>query len=264
MEEGIKILVVDDDRRMVKTICDILTVKGHQTLQAYTGEEAVAVVKSEGPDCVLMDIKMPRVNGVEALKMIKEISPELPVVLMSAFASDVQVAAAQKLGAYTVLDKPFDIQMVLSFLSLLRREESILVVDDDPAFCQTLKDILQARGCSVDAETDPEKVLGHMEEDYKLVVLLNLKLDNTKGLDVLKNIRAKYPTKPVLLATAYGVETADAIKEGFQIGAYTALYKPLEIESLVGVIKEIRRKKLSAVLGEPFEMPQRTPNEKLS
>lgn len=264
MEDRVKVLVVDDDRRMVKTICDILTVKGHQTLQAYTGEEAVAVVKSEGPDCVLMDIKMPRVNGVEALKMIKEISPELPVVLMSAFASDVQVAAAQKLGAYTVLDKPFDIQMVLSFLSMLKREESILVVDDDPAFCQTLKDILQARGCSVDAETDPEKVLGHMEHDYKLVVLLDLKLGNTKGLDVLKNIRAKYPTKPVLLATAYGVETADAIKQGLQIGAYTSLYKPLEIESLVGVIKEIRRKKLSAVLGEPFEMPQRTSNGKLS
>jgi len=262
MEERIKILVVDDDRRMVKTICDILTAKGHETLQAYTGEEAVTIAKSDGPDCVLMDIKMPGINGVEALKMIKEISPELPVVLMSAFATEEQVAAAQKLGAYTVLDKPFDIQMLLSFLSLIRREESILVVDDDPAFCQTLKRILQARGCSVDAETDPEKVLGHMAEDYKLVVLLDLKLGDAKGLDVLKNIRAKYPTKPVLLATAYGVETADSIKQGVQIGAYTSLYKPLEIESLVGVIKEIRRKKLSAVLGEPFAMPQRMPNEK--
>lgn len=253
MEEKTKVLVVDDDRRMVRTICDILNVKGHEAIAAYTGEEAVEKVKSDNPDCVLMDIKMPGVNGIEILKMIKSLLPELPVLLMSAYATEEQTEEAKKYGAYTLLPKPFDIQMVLSFLSLLRKEESILVVDDDMSFCRTLKDILETRGYKVQTEADPEKVLAHMEENYKLVVLLDMKLGNTDGLDVLKDIRAQYPSKPVVLVTGCREEMADSIEKGLQIGAYTCLYKPLEVENLIGFIREISQKKMSAVLGEPFE-----------
>lgn len=250
MEEKIKVLVVDDDRRMVKTICDILKVKGYEALQAYTGEEAIEKVKSEIPDCVLMDIKMPGINGVEALKMIKDISPNLPVLLMSAYATEELIKEGKQQGAYTVLTKPIDIQMVLLFLSLLRKEESILVVDDDPAFCKTLMDILHSRGYRVETEADPEKVLGHMEQDYKLVVILDLKLGNANGLDVMKAIRAKYPSKPVVLVTGYREEMADSIRKGLEIGAYTCLYKPFEMEELFRFIKEISHKKIKAIFGE--------------
>jgi two-component system response regulator HydG len=247
------ILVVDDDCRMVKTISDILKVHGYAVSEACSGEEAVAKVQSEHFDCVMMDIKMPGIGGVEALKIMKSASPELPVILMSAYATEESASEGKKQGAYAVLTKPFDIQMVLSFLSLLRSEESILVVDDDPAFCRTLTDILQARGCRVQSENNPDRVLDHMKDEYQLVVVLDIKLGDTNGLDVLKTIRAKYPTKPVLLVTGYGAEMEDSIQKGLQIGAYTCMYKPLPDESLVRTIKEIRRKKLSAVLGEPFE-----------
>lgn len=253
-EKKIKVLVVDDDRRMVKTICDILNIKGYESTNAYSGHEALEKVKSEDPDCVLMDVRMPGVDGIEVLKMIKDTSPDLPVLLMSAYATGEQAEEAKKYGAYTLLPKPLDIQMVLSFMSLLRKEESILVVDDDPNFCKTLKDILQSRRYRVQTEADPEKVLGHMEENYKLVVLLDLKLGNIDSLDVLKAIRAKYPTKPVVLVTGYREEMGDAIEKGLKIGAHTCLYKPLEAEKLIGLVKEISQKKLRAVLGEPFEI----------
>jgi two-component system response regulator HydG len=251
-EEKVKVLVVDDDRRMLKTMSDILKIKGYEALVANTGDVAVEMVKAEKPDCVLMDIKMPGTNGVEVLKMIKGVSPELPVVLMSAYASDEQMAEAKKEGAYAVLTKPIDIQMVLSFLSLIRKEDSILVVDDDPEFCRTLRDILVTRNYKVETEVDPEKVLGHMADNYKLVVVLDLKLGDTNGLDVLKDIRAKYPTKPVVLVTGYRDEMSDSIQKGFHVGAYTCLYKPFEAEQIIGLIDEIKKKKLGAVLGEPF------------
>lgn len=253
MGEKIKVLVVDDDRRMTKTLCDILKVKGHEAIEAYSGEEAVEKVKSDHPDCVLMDIKMPGINGVEALKIIKTISPDLPVVLMSAYATEEMTEEAKKLGAHSVLNKPVDLQMVLLFLSLLVKEESILIVDDDPVFCKTLKDIFQLRGFRAETEIDPDKVLGHMENDYKLAVVLDLKLGNANGLDVLEEIRAKYPSKPVVLVTGYGEEMADSIEKGCRIGAYTCLYKPIEIDTLIKTVEEIKRKKLGAVLGEPFE-----------
>ncbi len=252
MKEKITVLVVDDDRRMVKTISDILKAKGYEAAEAYTGEEAVEKVKSGHPDCVLMDIKMPGINGVEALQMIKGMAPDLPVVLMSAYATEAQGEEAKQLGADTVLTKPVDLQMVFSYLSLLRKEESILIVDDDLNFSRTVGDVLRSRGYRVETEADPENVLGHLEQDYKLAILLDLKLGDTNGLEVLKAVRSKYPSKPVVLITGYRDEMTDSIEKGAKIGAYTCLYKPFDMEGLLDTIREISRKKRRNVLGEAF------------
>lgn len=245
-----KVLVVDDDRRMVRTICDILKVKGYEALEAYSGKEAIEKAKSEHPDCVLMDIKMPEINGVEALKIINDISPDLPVILMSAYATQEQVEEARQLGVVTVLTKPIDLQMVFSFLALLGKEESILIVDDDPNFSRTISDVLRSRGYRVETEADPGNVLAHMERDYKLAVVLDLKLGDANGLDVLKAVRSQYPSKPVVLITGYRNEMTDSIEKGLKIGAYTCLYKPFAMEGLLDTIREISRKKRRHVLGE--------------
>lgn len=238
-----KILVVDDDRRIVKTTCDILKIKGHEAIAAYTGEEGVEMVKTEAPDCVLMDIRMPGISGVEALRQMKVISPSLPVVLVSAYATGEVVEEAKRAGAYAVLSKPLNFQMVLSFLSLLHKEENILVVDDDPAFGKTLKDILVLRGYQVETETEPEKVMDHLN-NYKLVVVLDLKLGDVNGVEVLKRIQAKYPNKPVVMMTGYRQEMGASIEKANEIGAYTVLYKPFETDDLLHLIEEIRIKKL--------------------
>lgn len=239
-----KILVVDDDLRIVKTTCDILKIKGHEPSTAYSGEEGVEMVRSDRPDCVLMDIKMPGINGVEAMKQMQEIAPGLPIVLISAYATDELMADAKSSGAYAVLSKPLNFPMILSFLALLRKEESILVVDDDPNFCKTLKDILTLRGFRVETESEPLKVLDHLEKDYKLAIVLDLKLGPVDGTEVLKEVRAKYPTKPVVLVTGYREEMGNSIEQGCRIGAYTCLYKPLEMDDLFQVIEDIRIKKL--------------------
>lgn len=244
-----RILVVDDDPQIVRTTCDILRIKGYQPIPAFSGEAAVEHVRASAPDCVLMDIKMPGISGVEALKLMKALVPRLPVVLVSAYATDELVAEARSLGAQGVLGKPVNFQAILSFLETLREEESILVVDDDPAFCRTLGDILSMRGYRVETETDPDKVLEHLRASAKLMVLLDLKLGTRNGIDVLREVRARFPAKPVVLITGYREEMAASIAAGLAIGAYAVLYKPVEIDSLTGVIEEISRKRSAAILG---------------
>ncbi len=243
-----RILVVDDDKRMARTTCDVLRIKGYDAVAVYTGEEAVGKAQSDSFDCVIMDIKMPGISGVEALRQIKEIRPKLPVVLVSAYASEEVITEAKQHGAYAVVSKPVNLQNLLSFLSLLSKEESILVVDDDPNFCKTLSDILTMRGYRVETENRADRVLGHLDQAYKLVVLLDLKLGSADGVDVLKQIRGKYPTKPVLLVTGYREEMGASIQKGQQIGAYACLYKPLETDRLLGFIEDISRRKRGAVL----------------
>ena len=243
-----KILVVDDDSQIVKTTCDILKIKGHEPIAAFSGEEGIEKVKASLPECVLMDIKMPGIGGVETMKRMKEIAPSLPVVLVSAYVTDEIEEEAKRAGAYAVLNKPLNLPMILSFLSLLHNEESILVVDDDPNFCRTLKDILVLSGYRVETESEPGNVLGNMEKNEKLAVVLDLKLGAVNGLDVLKQIRARYPAKAVVLVTGYRQEMGDSIEKGRKIGAYACLYKPFETEDLIHLLEEIRLKKLQNLL----------------
>jgi two-component system response regulator HydG len=172
---------------------------------------------------------------------------------MSAYATYEQREEAKRNGAATVLNKPIDFHQVLSFLSLLKKEESVLIVDDDPEFSRTLKDILQSTGYHVKTEEDPEKVLAHMEQEYQLVVILDLKLGATDGLDVLKKVRDRYPEKPVVLVTGYRDEMSASIEQGMHVGAYTLLYKPFDMDKLMRIIEDISRRKRTALLGEPFD-----------
>jgi DNA-binding response OmpR family regulator len=74
-----------------------------------------------------------------------------------------------------------------------------------------------------------------------------LKLGDKDGTDILKTIRSKYPTKPVILITGYRDEMTDSIKKGLKIGAYACLYKPFEIDELIEHIERIDREKLRAI-----------------
>ena len=199
-------------------------------------------------DCVLSDIKMPEVNGVELYRAIKAMNPDLPVVLMTAYSSDSLVREGLEEGAVAALTKPLDIGMLLTFFSFLRRERSVVIVDDDADFCRTLGDILRARGFGVTQVTDPHQVMGGLEANGD-VVLLDMKMDSVSGLDVLKMIRQEQPQLPVILVTGYREEMSPAIEAALELNAYTCLYKPFEIKDLLAVLSQVRRSQLGRVLG---------------
>lgn len=254
---NIRVLVVAGDRATVKAICDALGRKGYDAAPAYSGDEAIRLVRASAPDCLLMDVALPGTGGIEAARLIRNIAPDLPVVLMSGDATYTQEEEAVSKGACAVMAKPVDIGAVLAFLSVLRKEQRILVVDDDPLVGKTLTDLFTPRGVVVDAESDPRNALLHMEREYELAVLLGLKPGGAGGLDVLKNIRARYPTKPVVLLSSAGEDAGDAIRKGLQDGAYGSVRKPFASEQVLETIREIRIKKLRAVLGKRYELRPR-------
>ena len=247
MEDKLRILVVDDDRMMARTLVDILKVKGHKAEAVHSGSEALEKVTASLFDCVLTDIKMPEVNGVELYRAIKTRQPDLPVVLMTAYSTDRLVEEGLEEGAIAALTKPLDINRLLCFFSSLRKERSIVIVDDDPQFCKTLGGILRARGFAVTQVTDPHSVVERLGADGQ-VVLLDMRLNNISGLGVLREIREQHPHLPVVLVTGYREEMAPAIEAALKIGACTCLYKPLQIEGLLQVLTEVRRRELGRVL----------------
>jgi DNA-binding NtrC family response regulator len=251
MKSKLRVLVVDDDRMMARTLRDILRVKGYDAEAVHSGPKALEKVKREAFDCVLSDIKMPGVNGVELYRAIKVRRPDLPVVLMTAYSSDRLVQEGLAEGVIASLTKPLDINLLLGFFSSLRRERSIVIVDDDPQFCRTLGDILRARGFAVIPITDPHGVVERVGTNGQ-VVLLDLKLNGVNGSDVLQEIRERYPHVPVILVTGYRREMAAVIEAALKTDAYTCLYKPLQIEELLQTLTRIHHQGLGRMLGRRY------------
>lgn len=102
-----KILVVDDERA-VRYSFERAFREEYDVISADSGFDAVEKIEKEGPDIVLMDIKMPGMNGLEALRRIKEISPGIPVIMMTAFGDTDTAIEAMKEGAYDYVTKPFE------------------------------------------------------------------------------------------------------------------------------------------------------------
>lgn len=250
MSENLRVLVVDDDRRMARTLADILTVKGYEAEAAYSAAEALEKAKERHFDCLLTDIKMPEMNGVELHEAIGRVQPDLPVVLMTAYSTDKLVAKGLKEGAIASLTKPLDINQLLSFFSSLRPQGSIVIVDDDPDFARTLGDILRVRDFAVTEITDPHGVAEKLGSDVQ-VVLLDMKLNDIGGLEVLREIRERYPELPVVLVTGYRDDMARAVEAARKLSAFTCLYKPFRIEELLQVLNEVRKRELSRILAQP-------------
>ena len=198
-------------------------------------------------DCVLSDIKMPEMNGVELHRLLREIRPGLPVVLMTAYAADELIRRGMDDGVAGVLDKPLDINHLLGFLTSLAKHRAIVIVDDDEAFCKTLADILFQRGFKVAQVTDPHVQVSSFVVNAQ-VILLDLKFNGITGVDVLREIRKDNPGLPVLMVTGHRDEMAESIKAAMDIHAYACLYKPLEIPQLLEMLALLQKDHLRGLI----------------
>jgi len=105
-----KILVADDERNIRDLLSVALIDEGYDVIEVDDGQKAVNEVKNSDYDCVLLDIRMPVLDGMEAFTKIRDMKPNLPVIFLTAYGSSDLAIKAMKNGAYDYLTKPFDIE----------------------------------------------------------------------------------------------------------------------------------------------------------
>jgi len=103
-----KILVVDDQKAVCYSLQRFLGSEGYNVVTAASGEEALKIVNNEIPALVIMDVRMPEMDGIEVLGEIKKSHPKIQVIMMTAFSTTEKAIHAMKLGAYDYIIKPFD------------------------------------------------------------------------------------------------------------------------------------------------------------
>ena len=116
-----KILVCDDDKDIVEAIDIYLTQGGYEVLKAYDGDEAIKVLKSNEVDLLIMDVMMPRLDGIRATLKIRE-NMSLPIIILSAKSEDADKILGLNIGADDYMTKPFNpLELVARVKSQLRR-----------------------------------------------------------------------------------------------------------------------------------------------
>ena len=108
-----RVLIVDDEEQMRELLAKVLEKNCYQVTTAGDGGQALALLEKEPMDLVVTDVRMPGLDGMEALRAIKELSPEIVVIIMTAFGSIDQAVQAVKEGAYDYINKPFKIDEIL-------------------------------------------------------------------------------------------------------------------------------------------------------
>jgi two-component system, OmpR family, response regulator CpxR len=115
-EAPAKLLLVDDEREFVQTLSERLLLREMGSAVAYDGESALSLIKEEEPEVMILDLKMPGIDGIEVLRRVKNTNPDVEVIILTGHGSEADREVCMNLGAFAYLQKPVDIDLLSATL----------------------------------------------------------------------------------------------------------------------------------------------------
>ena len=287
----IKLLLVDDEADYVRTMAARLAARDVPSDVALSGEEALHKVASAPPDVMVLDLRMPGLNGMEVLERVKREHPHVQVIILTGHGSEQEEQEARRLGAFDYLEKPADTGQVLGVIRAawkrglallhdtreglgralaaaamaeagapdLAREHmeqtrpappepaphvglptapqplKILFVDDEEDFVRTVAERMQLRNLGGDVALSGQQALAMLEADRPDVMVLDLRMPDIDGLEVLRRVKTTWPGVAVIIMTGHGSEQDE--EEATRLGAAAYLRKPVDINELMRAVR---------------------------
>lgn len=113
MSDEIKILLVDDEEDFIRTLSERLDLRDLASDTAFDGEQALRLVDHQEPDVMVLDLKMPGINGMDVLRRCRRNFPQIQVIIQTGHGNDLDEAEARRLGVFDYLKKPVDIDLLI-------------------------------------------------------------------------------------------------------------------------------------------------------
>jgi len=250
-------MIVDDHANSRELIRSFLTIPGMTFQECATGQQAIACARDFKPHWITMDIKMPGMDGFEAIKGIKEVHPEARVIIVTSFNEPQFRDRAHTEGAVGFILK----ENLLALRLLLERESKepgrttatpagpslvrqlppkrILVLDDDPE-TQGMLGLLVGKGYKLTrTASGAEAISLHRQNPFDLVII-ELLLPDYDGFEAFSELRrAAVPPKFIAIAKAGWAAADICLKMAKQLGANETLAKPFDSEQLLKAVEKI-------------------------
>ncbi|MFZ5759286.1 MAG: response regulator [Thermodesulfobacteriota bacterium] len=112
--EDIRILLVDDEEDFVTTISELLQLRNLASQTAFSGEQAIGYVGEKEPDVMVLDLKMPGIDGMEVLRQVRRLYPHIQVIIQTGHGSNEEETEARKIGVFDYFKKPVDIDLLVT------------------------------------------------------------------------------------------------------------------------------------------------------
>ena len=246
------VLVVDDDAEVRAMFCEYLRLSGFHVLEARNGLEALLHVKRERPHAIILDLAMPRLGGIDALKRIVKFDPTVAVIVVTGETDPDLHHQASLLGVRAILTKPVDPPDLLSVLTRSttprpdpgpRVERSrtaapvsaprgasparVLVVDDEPDAREMLSEFATLNGYVVRSVSNGADAIRAVVEDPPDVVLLDIEMPGLAGADALMAIRAVAPDVKIIVVS--GTLDTRLTQQTLARGAFDYVVKPVDM-----------------------------------
>ncbi len=111
-ESKFKVLVIDDELDLCRLFERILGKEGYSVILAYNGFEGIKRIEDSKPDVIILDLKMPKMNGMEALRNIRKVHKDVPIIILTGYGSAGTVREAVDLNVYEYISKPFKTEVI--------------------------------------------------------------------------------------------------------------------------------------------------------
>lgn len=248
---GRTVLVVGDDAEAREVMTEHLTLHDFTVIEATSGPEALMALVRARPEAVVLDLDMPRLGGLEALRRLRALDPSVTVVLLTEDPEDEVYWRAIELGAHGVLAKPVVPAELLEALeaenpmaeggvgppAAVARPEAaavgparVLVVEADPEVRSTLERFIAERGHRVTSVADRRRADPVLVEAAPDVIILDISWEGPEDWPVLSTIQALAPEAMVILIG--GVADHAIARRAFARGAFDWVVRPVDLEQL--------------------------------
>ncbi len=238
------ILVIDDERLLCDLLQEMLRRHGHEVFTAYSGREGIEAHRQRRPHFTLLDLHLPDMSGIEALKQIREIDPNGAVMVLTGAASDHLEREARELGITDFLIKGLALDIIVGAVqratneplsptgarSVLQGGRSILVVDDEPQIRDLLTKYLTQKHYRVLAAQDGPAALALVDLEQPDLVVLDMYMPGMTGVEVFRKLRDKHYTGGVMMLTSSQDESL--LKEALDLGSLDIVGKPADLERI--------------------------------
>jgi DNA-binding response OmpR family regulator len=234
-----RLLVADDDPEIRANLKDILQDLDYHVDVAADGPAALALARTSSYDLVLLDLRMPGMDGLETYRQLKRSCPGTPVIVVTAYATTETASQLLGSGACGLLPKPVEVPRLIQAIEAQLSRPLVLLVDDDREVCASLADVLTNANYRVAVAHDRRQALSALDAHPFDVLIVDMKLPETDGLRLFREARKRVPGLRAVFITGFRAEMQDLLELALAENADAVCYKPLDLDELLAHLRKL-------------------------